>query len=70
MSPIRRLNELAGKRVAVGPTGSGTQLLAKQLLGANGVSESNATFVRIDESCRLEPIGDPFGPKLLPLSPE
>jgi TRAP transporter TAXI family solute receptor len=47
-SPIRRLNELVGKRVAVGPSGSGTQLLAKQLLGANGVSESNATFVHID----------------------
>jgi hypothetical protein len=49
-SPIRRLNELAGKRVAVGPIGSGTQLLAKQLLGANGVSESNATFVHLDTS--------------------
>jgi hypothetical protein len=49
-SPIRRLNELAGKRVAVGPIGSGTQLLAKQLLGANGVGESNATFVRGDTS--------------------
>jgi hypothetical protein len=50
MSPIRQLNELAGKRVAVGPIGSGTQLLAKQLLGANGVSESNTTFVHIDTS--------------------
>jgi TRAP transporter TAXI family solute receptor len=49
-SPIRQLNELAGKRVAVGPIGSGTQLLARQLLGANGVSESNATFVYIDTS--------------------
>lgn len=49
-SPIRRLNELAGKRVAVGPIGSGTHLLAKQLLGANGVGESNATFVHIDTS--------------------
>jgi hypothetical protein len=47
-TPIRRLNELAGKRVAVGPIGSGTQVLAEQLLGANGVSESNATFVHID----------------------
>jgi TRAP transporter TAXI family solute receptor len=50
LSPIRRLNELAGKRVAVGPTGSGTQLLAQQLLSANGVSESNAAFVRTDTS--------------------
>jgi TRAP transporter TAXI family solute receptor len=50
MSPIRRLSELAGKRVAVGPTGSGTQVLATQLLAANGVSESNATLVRTDTS--------------------
>jgi TRAP-type uncharacterized transport system substrate-binding protein len=49
-SPVRRLSELAGTRVAVGPIGSGTRLLAKQLLGANGVSESNATFVHIDTS--------------------
>jgi uncharacterized protein len=49
-SPIRRLNELAGKRVAVGPIGSGTQLLAKQLLDVNGVSESTATFVHTDTS--------------------
>lgn len=47
-SPVLRLNELAGRRVAVGPVGSGTQLLAKQLLGANGVSASNATFVHVD----------------------
>jgi TRAP transporter TAXI family solute receptor len=49
-SAIRRLNELTGKRVAVGPIGSGTQLLAKQLLDANGVRESNATLVQIDTS--------------------
>jgi ABC-type nitrate/sulfonate/bicarbonate transport system substrate-binding protein len=49
-APIRRLNELTGKRVAVGPVGSGTQLLAKQLLRANGVHESNATFIHVDTS--------------------
>ena len=49
-SPVHRLNELEGKRVAVGPRGSGTQLLAKQLLAANGVSESNATFIHTDTS--------------------
>jgi len=48
--PIRQLNQLTGKRVAVGPIGSGTRLLAKQLLGANGVTESNATFVPVDTS--------------------
>ena len=49
-SPIARLNQLEGKRVAVGPRGSGTQLLAKQLLGANGVGESNATLIHTDTS--------------------
>jgi uncharacterized protein len=49
-SPVHRLNELEGTRVAVGPGGSGTQLLAKQLLRANGVSESNATFMHTDTS--------------------
>ena len=49
-SPVRRLNELEGMRVAVGPMGSGTQLLARQLLGADGVSESNATFIHAETS--------------------
>jgi TRAP transporter TAXI family solute receptor len=49
-SRIERLNELAGRRVAVGPAGSGTQLLAKQLLEANGVGESNTEFVHADTS--------------------
>jgi TRAP transporter TAXI family solute receptor len=48
VSPIHRLSELEGRRVTVGPPGSGTQLLATQLLGANGVSESNATFVHTE----------------------
>jgi hypothetical protein len=48
LSPVQRLNELRGKRVTVGPPGSGTQRLARQLLGANGVSEANATFVHAD----------------------
>ena len=55
ISPVHRLNELEGKRVAVGPMGSGTQLLAKQLLGVNGVSESNATFIHT-ETADLMPL--------------
>lgn len=49
-SPVRRLNELEGKRVAVGPMGSGMQMLARQLLSANGVGESNATLIHVDTS--------------------
>jgi TRAP transporter TAXI family solute receptor len=49
-SAIQRLSELAGSRVAVGPPGSGTERLALQLLGANGVSGANTTFVRAEIS--------------------
>lgn len=36
---IDRLSQLKGKRVAIGPDGSGTRRLAKQLLHANGMAE-------------------------------
>lgn len=54
-----RLSELKGTRVAVGATGSGTYLLATQLLSASGVAESNAMFVPGDASDvrRLLPSG-------------
>jgi uncharacterized protein len=45
---IKRLLELKGNRVAVGAAGSGTYLLAMQLLSATGVAESNATLIRAD----------------------
>src|SRR5207253_5696364 len=43
---IKRLSDLKGKRVAAGAAGSGTHLLAMQLLSAEGVTESNATLIR------------------------
>ena len=42
---IDRLGELWGKRIAVGPPGSGTRLLAEQVLAADGVTQTNATFI-------------------------
>lgn len=48
--PIRRLSELKGKRVAVGAAGSGTYLLATQLLSAAGITESNATLIQGDSA--------------------
>jgi len=39
---IERLSELAGKRIGVGPPGSGTHAIAMQLLAVNGLVESNA----------------------------
>lgn len=47
-SPISRLSELAGKRLAIGAAGSGTQTLATNLLQANGISGAPTTFVDLD----------------------
>jgi TRAP-type uncharacterized transport system substrate-binding protein len=36
-APVELLSDLAGKRIALGPVGSGTRSLALTLLGANGI---------------------------------
>jgi len=47
--PINRLAELAGRRIAVGATGSGTHALALTLLAANGITgEPPTAFVELD----------------------
>lgn len=47
-TPITRLSELAGKRIAVGSVGSGTRSLATALLQANGISGAPTTFLEIE----------------------
>lgn len=42
---IRYLSDLRGKRVLIGPEGSGTQLTALRLLEANDVTAANSTFL-------------------------
>lgn len=44
-TPLGRLTELKGKRVLVGPAGSGTSSLALRLLAANGVTAETATLI-------------------------
>lgn len=39
---LGRLSQLAGKRVGVGPSGSGTYAIAKQMLAANGLIDSGS----------------------------
>lgn len=41
--PVQRLSELKGKRIAVGPEGSGTRFLALALLKANGIEPKGDT---------------------------
>jgi TRAP transporter TAXI family solute receptor len=40
--PLERLSQLDGKRIGVGPTGSGTHAIAMQLLAANGLVGSES----------------------------
>lgn len=52
---VNRLAELAGKRIGVGPPGSGTHAIARQLLAINGLVESRysnegARAVLVEES--------------------
>jgi len=42
---LHRLPDLKGQRVAVGPEGSGTKILTKQLLELNGVNDKNARIL-------------------------
>ncbi|MBK6637993.1 MAG: ABC transporter substrate-binding protein [Rhodocyclaceae bacterium] len=43
--PLDRLAQLRGRRIAIGGPGSGTQVLARQLLSASGVEAGNSTLV-------------------------
>lgn len=43
-NPCDDIRELRGRRVAVGPVGSGTRCMADQILGANGLSESDQSL--------------------------
>ena len=47
-TPITRLAELSGKRLAVGGKGSGTRALALTLLAANGITGAPTTFLERD----------------------
>jgi TRAP transporter TAXI family solute receptor len=42
---LDRLVQLSGRRIAIGAEASGTQVLARQLLSANGITDANATLL-------------------------
>ncbi len=47
-TPINRLSQLAGQRIAVGAPGSGTRALAITLLQANGITGAPTTFIDLE----------------------
>jgi TRAP-type uncharacterized transport system substrate-binding protein len=52
--PFDRLSQFKGKRIAVGPPGSGLRALAEKVLGKGNVNSENATFLPIGGSAAAE----------------
>ncbi len=51
--PLRRLSELKGKKIAVGEPGSGTLVLATELLRMSKVTNDNATFLTVTKDAAV-----------------
>lgn len=47
-APLTRLTDLKGKRVLIGPAGSGTEAVALRLLTASGVTRETATLINAE----------------------
>jgi TRAP-type uncharacterized transport system substrate-binding protein len=56
--PFDRLSQLKGKRIAVGPVGSGTRASAEQILGKGGVNPETATFLPFAATAAVEALND------------
>jgi TRAP transporter TAXI family solute receptor len=56
--PVERLSQLKGKRIAVGPVGSGTRAAAEQILGKTGVNYESATLLPFAGSAAVEAMND------------
>ena len=53
-----RLSQLKGKRIAIGPEGSGTRASAEQILGKGGVNSETATFLPFAGTAAVEAMND------------
>jgi TRAP-type uncharacterized transport system substrate-binding protein len=56
--PFERLSQLIGKRIAVGPVGTGTRAAADQILGKAGVNSESATLLPFIGSAAVEAVND------------
>jgi uncharacterized protein len=51
---IDHITQLKGKRILIGPEGSGTSSLAKKLLEANGITAQNSTLIAMELPAYVE----------------
>jgi TRAP transporter TAXI family solute receptor len=52
--PLERLSQLKGKRIAVGPQGSGTRVAAERILGKAGINSDTATLLPFGGSAAVD----------------
>jgi len=52
--PLERLSQLKGKRIAVGPQGSGTRFAAERILGKAGINSETATLLPFGGSAAVD----------------
>ena len=52
--PLERLSQLRGKRIAVGPPGSGTRFAAERILGKAGINSATATLLPFGGSAAVD----------------
>ncbi len=57
-SAVKRFLELKGNRVSVGIAGSGTHLLATQLLSAAGITETNTRLIREETTQAIDSLSN------------
>jgi uncharacterized protein len=57
-SAVKRFLELKGNRVSVGIAGSGTHLLATQLLSAAGITETNTQLIREETTLAIDSLSN------------
>ncbi len=55
---LRDLTELRGKRIAVGPLGSGTRIVSQKILEVSGVTSENTTLVNLTPQRAAEALSD------------
>ena len=68
---ITRLTELKGKRVLIGPAGSGTEYVALRLLAASGITKETATLINSELPPYVEAFaGDTADAGFLMLGPQ
>jgi TRAP transporter TAXI family solute receptor len=56
--PLDRLAQLKGKRIAVGPVGSGVRTAAEKILGTDGITAATATFLPYGGITAVEALKD------------